>query len=116
MSIATGEASYPMIRMLCDMAEKALGIVVRVYAVKNIFFGGGVDVTGLLTGKCLQQGLAGKELGERLLLCRCMTRDSDEVFLDDMTVEELSKRLHIDIELVENNGASLLYALSTERK
>ncbi len=116
LSIATGEASYSVIRALCDQAEKELGNTIYVYPIRNSFFGGGVSVTGLLTGKCLLEGLAGKELGERLLLCSSMTRDRDEVFLDDMTVDELSKRLDIDIELVENNGASLLDALNTERK
>ncbi len=116
LSVATGEASYPVIRALCDKAEEVLGVKVYVYPIANRFFGGGVSVTGLLTGKCLREGLAGKPLGERLLLCSCMTRHADDVFLDDMTIEELSQSLDIDIVLVDNDGASLLDAFMTERE
>ena len=47
-------------------------------------------VTGLLTGSDLLDGLAGPGPGQALLLPRVMLRQGEEVFLDDITLEQLS--------------------------
>lgn len=114
-SVATGEAAFDTIAALCKKAQLALGIRVIVYAVGNTFFGGGVNVTGLLTGQCLTEGLRDRPLGERLLLSKSMTRMGDDVFLDDMTVNDLSKALGTEVCVVDVDGQSFIDALSQER-
>jgi len=66
-------------------------------------------VTGLLTGSDLQQGLAGLELGEGLLLPRIMLRQGEEVFLDDSSVASLRQVLNVPIHLL--GGADDLVAV-----
>jgi len=112
LSIATGEAAGPYIRALCDMAtEKYPDLKIHVYVVKNEFFGGGVTVTGLLTGRDIRNQLIGKPLGGKLLIVRDMLRSGEEVFLDDMTVEELSSALGVPVEPTEKGGDALMEAL-----
>ena len=95
-----------------EKAQARLGINIQVYPIANTFFGGKVNVTGLLSGRCLVHGLKGKSLGDKLFLSRTMFRAQEDVFLDDMTLEQLRQTLRIPIEAVENEGAALVQALA----
>ena len=111
-SVATGEAAYAVIASLADELGKACpGVNVRVYAVKNNFFGGQVTVTGLLTGRDLAEGLRDKPLGETLYLSRTTLRAEGDLFLDGMTPEELSETLGTPVAFVDTDGAALCDAL-----
>ena len=111
-TIATGTLVYPFMRALMERAQVHLGIEIQVYPIANTFFGGKVNVTGLLSGQCLVQGLAGKPLGDKLFLSRTMFRAQEDVFLDDMTLAQLQRTLGVPIEAVENEGAALVQALA----
>jgi putative radical SAM enzyme (TIGR03279 family) len=114
-SIATGISSSGTISMLAKQAESHYpGIKVYVYPVINRFFGNTVTVTGLLTGEDIYQQLKGKPLGNKLLLCSTMFRAGTSVFLDDMTLDNLSGLLNTRAVKVENNGDSLLNAIIAE--
>ncbi len=112
-SIATGEGAAPEILHLVDLlCRKTEGkLVVQVHAVPNRFFGGHVNVTGLLTGSDLLGDLPGKELGGCLLLCRSMFRAGTEVMLDDVSRNELEEKLGLPVEIVDPDGISLVHAL-----
>ncbi len=66
-------------------------------------------VTGLLTGSDLLRGLAGRDLGEELLLPTVMLRQGEPVFLDDTTLEEVREQLPVPIRLI--TGADDLVAV-----
>lgn len=107
-SIATGEAAYPLISDLAARLQRVCpNLTCHVYPVKNRFFGGHVTVTGLLTGKDLSEQLAAIPLGEELLLARNMVRNEGDLFLCGMSVEELSKSLNVKITLTDCDGAAL---------
>ena len=76
--------------------------------IRNDFFGHGVSVAGLITGQDLLAQLKGKNLGERVLISANMLRDGGDVFLDDMTPQQLSDELGVQIVPVEIDGADLL--------
>src|SRR5919202_887655 len=61
-----------------------------------------ITVTGLLTGQDLLEGLLGKDLGDAILLPSLMLKQGDTRFLDDMTVEELTR--HLGISILPING------------
>lgn len=67
------------------------------YPLENRYFGGNVHVAGLLTGGDLLEQLRGKPLGEALLIPGNMLRAGEAVFLDGMTLCELSQALDIPI-------------------
>ena len=108
-SIATGKLAAPFIsKFMKELTVKYPNTEVFVYDITNEFFGEKITVAGLITGQDLKKQLKGAELGEKLLLPCHMLRSGEEVFLDDVTVSELSEYLQIPIEIVDSDGAELL--------
>lgn len=115
-SIATGVAAAPFLSALLDFAAaKWHNIEYHVYAVENHFFGSCVTVAGLITGQDLAAQLKGKDLGERLILPNVMLRDGGGMFLDGMTVDELSAALGVPV-FISGTGAEDLIAGILEEK
>ncbi len=104
-SLATGLLAF---RYIQEMAEELMRmqshLTVRVYPIRNDFFGELITVSGLLTGGDIQAQLMGKELGEELLLPQNVLRSGEDVFLDDMTVSELGNTLQVNINIVKSSG------------
>lgn len=112
-SVATGTLAAPFIEACAGrIREKYPGITVHVYAVRNEFFGERITVSGLLTGQDLRAQLMGRALGERLLLPCNMLREGENVFLDDMTVEELEEALGVPILIVDEPGGEFVKAVT----
>ncbi len=111
-SVATGVASYPMLKSLAQrimsLTEK---IEISVYKITNLFFGESITVSGLLTGKDISEELSGKILGDALLIPRSCLRAGEEVFLCGMTLSELEKRLDTSIRVTENDGFDFIDAV-----
>ena len=79
-------------------------------AIGNDFYGETVTVSGLITGQDLVAQLKGEEADE-ILITESMLRQGEEIFLDDMTLEQAQQQLGIRITPVPDDGADLLYAL-----
>ena len=108
-SIATGVAAAPFLGEIIDRAAAKCHTKLdySVYPVVNHFFGETITVAGLLTGQDLLAQLKGKRLGTRVLLPQNTLRHGETVFLDDMTVEELSQGLGVPVIPVEQDGFAL---------
>lgn len=102
--IATGEITGDFISGLGAEVECVSGIKVNVYPIKNNFFGGEVNVSGLVTGGDIIEQLKGKPKSDLLLIPQTMLRDDDEIFLDDTTVAQVEKALGMPIVPVLNDG------------
>ena len=109
-SVATGAASYEMIKRLTELLPP-LGVTVRVYNIRNDFYGESVTVSGLLTGTDMAAQLAEKPLGDELFIPKNALRSGEEVFLDDVTLGELSDRLGVKITPIGEDGCEFLRAL-----
>jgi len=110
-STFTGEsAKGELARFAVDLAAKT-GVEIHLYPVRNEFFGGHVTVTGLLTGKDVLRQLKGKVLGEALLVPDVVLREGDEVFLDDVSLEDLQRELDVRIITVAGTPWGLLEGL-----
>lgn len=104
-TLVTGELAYEFINSLAmRLAAVAEGLKINVYPIKNNFFGGGVNVSGLVTGGDIIEQLKGKQIYKNLLIPHSMLRDEDEIFLDDVTVGDVEKALDVKIEAVINDG------------
>ena len=84
---------------------------VDVYAIENDFFGHSITVAGLVTGQDLIAQLKGKDLHGRLLIPSVMLRAEGDVFLDDVSVEDVERALGVRLVVVNNDGAELLEAI-----
>lgn len=108
-SIATGEAAYPYITEMVDnITKKWDNIKCNVYAIKNNFFGGEITVAGLVTATDIKEQLSGKDIGSELLIPSVMLRDGGDMFLDSITLTQLSSDLGVKITPVDNDGYEFL--------
>ena len=106
---ACGVSAAPFLRQMFA-AHPLTGLTVEVWALENGFFGPSVTVSGLLTGGDLVRGLQGAE-GAAVLISACMLRDGETVFLDDMTLEEVSRALEKPVIPVGRRGDEVLSAI-----
>lgn len=111
-TIATGTAAAPFLGGLVQRAQADyLGLRGQVIAVENDFFGHTIDVAGLLTGQDISAQLRGRDLGDRVLIPIHMMRHGETVFLDDYTVERLSRELGVPVQVVDEDGFALVDAM-----
>lgn len=94
-SAVTGADAYPIIKKLARRAEAACGARIDVYRAENETFGRSITVSGLLCGADIEKAVSGRPLGETLLIPGNCVREG--VFLDDMTVEQLSQKLGVPV-------------------
>ena len=108
--VATGEAAYPMI---CELAEafsdKFPQRSVIVHAIKNNFFGGSVTVSGLVTATDIIDQLAGK-VRNRLIIPSNMLKADEDIFLDNITLSELSEKLGVPVRPVRTDETCAAFA------
>lgn len=111
-SIATGVAAYPLLREIADMCQqKCNGLKCDVFAINNDFFGERITVAGLITATDIYNQLKNKKLGDTLLIPSSMLRAEGDMFLDGVTVEELSQKLNVKITPIDNDGYALVNAI-----
>ena len=114
-TIATGMLARPFLEDLVGRLRKKFPrIEIRVIPIRNDFFGERITVSGLVTGQDLIRQLAGRPLGERLFLPANMLRAGEDVFLDDVTLREVEKKLDIRTVIVGEGGRELFAALTGE--
>ncbi len=105
-SVATGVAAYESISAMAKRLEERVdGLKINVYKIINNFFGESITVAGLLTGKDISEQLSGKDPGEVLFFPENMLRAGEDIFLDDMTPNELSEKLGVRVAPASNDGA-----------
>ena len=115
LSLATGKLAYPFLKdIAAKVHDKFPNVNITVYEILNDFFGHGVTVSGLITGQDLIKQLKGKPLGEVLLLPANMFRSNEEVFLDDLTKQDVEKALQVPINIVKSDGQELIRAMLME--
>ncbi|MGN0362776.1 MAG: DUF512 domain-containing protein [Bilifractor sp.] len=116
-TIATGQLAADTIRRLCELMQtKYPNVHVQVVTIRNDFFGERITVSGLITGTDLIRQLKGRDLGEELLIPCNMLRSGENVFLDDITVEQVILELKVPVEVVDSEGKDLCLAVLGEKK
>ena len=117
LSMATGKLAYPYLKeMLERLKAKYPNLNVNLFEIRNDFFGERITVAGLITGQDLIAQLKGQDLGEALLRPCSMLRSGEEVFLDDVTVTELSDALQVPIDIVKSSGQDFIEAVLQQTK
>ena len=97
---------------LAEKAEEYFPLLeCNVYRIRNDFFGDTITVTGLITAQDLIKQLKGIDMGQQLLLSEAMLRRDSDVFLDDLTVQDVERELKTEVRRVPNDGYELLDAI-----
>jgi putative radical SAM enzyme (TIGR03279 family) len=97
LTIATGVSFGKILKQTLARVEALRGVVIDLLTVKNIFFGPSVTVAGLLTGSDILKALKRRRLGDLLVIPGSTLKEDEDVFLDNMTLQQLEKRLDIKI-------------------
>ena len=90
------------------LEEKIEGLKINVVAIENNFFGKGITITGLITGQDIINQLKGRDLGDELIITEVMLKSDADIFLDDVTVEDVENALNIKIRKVGNGGKNFV--------
>ena len=110
--VVTSAASYAM---MCEIATRVCTYYpktsIKVYKIKNKFFGESITVSGLITGRDICEQLSGEELPTELVIPRNALRHGEETFLCGMTVSELSDKLGVRVSIGEADGGAFVDAL-----
>jgi putative radical SAM enzyme (TIGR03279 family) len=88
--VLTGESGYQVLRPIVDELNRIENLEVKLKPIVNRFFGGGVKVTGLLTGKDIIEGV-GDEKGfyDLVVIPEVVLKNDTSLLLDDYSVEDL---------------------------
>ena len=100
---AGGMLAHPFMKNL-HQTLASYGIESTLHAIRNDFFGPSITVGGLVTGQDLANQLKGRLSSEFLLIPHNMLREQEDVFLDGMTVAELSDVLNVRVVPVRGGG------------
>lgn len=107
--IATGTLAYNfMIRMKDKIHEKFIGLELTVIPIVNKFFGETITVSGLVTGQDLVVQLKDYNNIDGVIIPRSMMKRDEEIFLDNLSIEEVSQALNIPIISSKVEGKSLI--------
>lgn len=116
-TVATGFAAYNLIEYCAREVEKRISnIHINVVKIQNRLFGERITVAGLLCGNDIVSQLENTVLGNELLIPAVSLRRERDIFLDDMSICELSERLKIKVTPVENDGYELLEKILGEKQ
>ena len=116
-TIATGKLAYPVLKEFAEqLMQEFPGLTINVCWIRNDFFGETITVSGLITGQDLVKQLkelqtAGTDLGEALHIPTNMLRSGEQVFLDDVTVQEVENALGIHAVTVGTAGRDFVEAV-----
>jgi putative radical SAM enzyme (TIGR03279 family) len=109
----TGTSFYPYLSKFVDKLKKS-GITIEVIAVENTFFGTSITVAGLLTGRDVVKSLAEDITKDDILLIPdVVMKDGHEVFLDDVSRQDVQDLLGIKVVIIESTPKGLVDAITS---
>lgn len=90
---AVEKAFQPIVKRL----NAVTGLEINMQALNSDYWGQAISVTGLITGHDLLLNLQEQDLGAGILLPTVMLKYGESVFLDDISVAEVSQKLQTKI-------------------
>lgn len=117
--IVTGTLAEDFMNKMKDRILKRFsGLELKVIAIENNFFGNSITVSGLITGQDIIRQIENYNNIDNidgLIIPKSMLRADSNVFLDDLTVEDLQNRLMIKIIPIAVSGKEIVNLFSRTR-
>jgi putative radical SAM enzyme (TIGR03279 family) len=112
-TVVTGTLAVPILRGAVERLNQIDGVSVELVPVVNEFFGGSVTCAGLLTGTDIIKTLDGHpgRLGDAILLPSVAFKEDENIFLDDLRLDDLSSYLGRPALRVEAGARGLVSAV-----
>jgi putative radical SAM enzyme (TIGR03279 family) len=114
--IATGSAASEVISPWVGQLAAHFSLDIELITVLNDFFGHTVTVAGLITGQdlitTLKPIIKSAQAGLRVIIPDCMLKADEDIFLDDVTLQQLADELKCEVAAVSEQAQGLLAALT----
>jgi len=109
--LITGESARTVMQTVAEDLNRVKGLGVEVIAVPNQYFGGGVTVTGLLTGTDIINCLQNNYRGKKVVIPEVLLQEGSTMLLDNITLEEIASRTGAVIRTTDGSARSLVEAV-----
>lgn len=109
--IITGKSAEPVWQHIAARLNQIKGLSVSLLPVVNSFFGGGVTVTGLLTGTDIINTLSRDYQGKRVILPDIVFREGQDILLDDISLADIGKQTGADLKITDGSARDLIDAI-----
>lgn len=96
-SIVTGKISEEFIK---NLVSKIKNVDCKVFGIKNNFFGEKITVSGLVTASDIIEQLKNEDIGDVIYIPVNMLRRDTNVFLDDLTTEDVETALGVKVKVI----------------
>ncbi len=93
-TVVTGKSAKHLLTKLVNVFSEIKGLKLQLIVAENLFFGDSVTVAGLLTGSDLICALEGNIQGDVVFLSKSLLKDNSDLFLDNMSLADLSKKIN----------------------
>jgi putative radical SAM enzyme (TIGR03279 family) len=102
LTIVTGVSFGSILKRVLEPLRAVEGVPrISLVIARNGFFGASVTVAGLLTGQDIFRALKGKRLGDLVLIPASSLKEDEDVFLDNMRLDQLEQVLSVKVLKVE---------------
>jgi putative radical SAM enzyme (TIGR03279 family) len=112
-TVVTGKLATPVLRGAIERLNQINGLTIELIPVINEFFGGSVTCAGLLTGADIAKTLDRQrdKLGDALLIPSVALKADEDIFLDDLLLQDLGTHLGRPALKVEASARGLVDAV-----
>lgn len=97
-----------MCKIASLICERFNGLELKVVPIINNFFGETITVAGLVTGRDLVNQLIEYKDYDKIIIPRSMLKRDEEVFLDDLTLKDVSNKLRMEVIPSKVEGKSII--------
>lgn len=116
-TMVTAKLIYPTICWAAEQVkQKFPNMEFQVVCITNHFFGERITVTGLLTATDIIEQLKPLDLGDWVVLPSVVLKADEDIFLDDISLQDVQKALQVPIHIVKSNGMGFIQALIEEEQ
>ncbi len=115
-AVITGVSFMPYLEDYAKKLRTIDGLSLDVFKVNNTFFGPSVTVAGLLAGKDILKSVVGKSKADCLLIPNVMLRHGSDMFLDNVTLDDIGESLGMYVTTIEPTPEGILKGIANECK
>lgn len=108
----TGQSFYPYLKKYIEKLSEKENLLIDTVPVENRFFGSLVTVTGLLTGRDVIKTIIDRTDGYETILVPDVVLDSEDRFLDDVTLPDMEEALKIPVKKIPAEPAGLIKGIA----
>jgi putative radical SAM enzyme (TIGR03279 family) len=109
--MVTGRSAAPALQPIVERLNEIEGLFVTLLPVDNLYFGGGVSVTGLLTGHDILKALGRNYAGKRVIIPEIVFQQGNTTLLDDITLQDIKQKTEAYIYTVDGSAGALVEAI-----